>query len=223
MNCRSTNTCAPGTSLSTCSVTRSGGGAGASAGGGGAAAGAAAAPPRARAGPSPSRRGGRAGPRAGPRAKDVPGPQDRGGQAGLRNRALARRSHLDIGVHHGRWMRDADVDEMLGASAAGGLNRGEDRWQVDTLKLRGFLRRRMRRADEMDDRVRGGDSSGKGGRVQRIADDRRRARGNPPRRLGTHERPHAMTAREQGIDEAPPDISGCAGNKNVAWNQTYFS
>jgi hypothetical protein len=111
-------------------------------------------------------------------AEHVPRPQDGCGQTCVGNRALARRSRLDVRVHDGRRLRNADIYEMHRACAPRGVDRGEDRWHIDALKLRRFRRRRMRRANQMDDGIGGCQGRRERRRVEGIAHDGRRAGGD---------------------------------------------
>ena len=113
-------------------------------------------------------------------------------------------------------MRHADVHEMRGAGAARGVDRRENRRQIDALELGGFRRRRMRRAHEVHDRVRGSHPGRERRRVQRVADHGRGAGRGASRRFGSYKRTNTVAARDERLDQASPDVACRAGNKDVS-------
>jgi hypothetical protein len=107
-------------------------------------------------------------------AEHVPWPEDRGSEPGIRNGPLPCRPRRDVGMHHGRGMRHAHIHQMCGPRSPRGLDRRENRRQIDLLEFRGLRRRRMRRSDEVHDGVGGCDDWRKRRRVERVAHDCRR-------------------------------------------------
>src|SRR6185436_20778945 len=76
-------------------------------------------------------------------------------------------------------------------------------------------RARARGAHELHERVRGRDGAGESGGVDGVADTDVAAAGKAPLRALSHERPHAMAAREQARDQPAAQVSRAPGDEDV--------
>ena len=83
---------------------------------------------------------------------------------------LALGAHREVGAHHRRRLRHADVHEVLDPRGGRGAGRLAHRDQVHLAELPRLGRAGARRADELHEGVRGLDGRDEGHAVERIAD-----------------------------------------------------
>src|SRR6185503_20497922 len=76
--------------------------------------------------------------------------------------------------------------------------------------------RRMRRPDEMHDRIGPGHRRCERGCIERVADGRGHAGGRTAERLGTSECTDVVAAREQRGDQPATDVAGAPCNEYVS-------
>ena len=133
-------------------------------------------------------------------------------------RRFAGRARRDVGVHHRRGLRDADVDEMGDASPA---SPRATLARIDARSTRsnscGLRRIGMRRADEMHERRAARDRVARSVAASSASPvDRGRARGHarPATRARERARPRCPRRSERG-DQRVPDVPGAAGDENV--------
>jgi hypothetical protein len=113
-------------------------------------------------------------------------------------------------------MGDAYVDEVIDAPIAGGGERRAEGYRIDGAELIAFPRRRVRRADQMDQRGAGTYGIGEGVAAKSVTDDHFAAERQPPVRSWPGERADGMPAREKFRDQRGSDVAGASANKNGA-------
>jgi hypothetical protein len=87
------------------------------------------------------------------RAQYVPGTKNCSAKPRVANYRLARGTHLDVRLHNGSGLCDADVHKMRHSCLLGRRDGSLQRHQVDRMKALGLPRRRMRRSDQVNVRV----------------------------------------------------------------------
>ena len=151
-----------------------------------------------------------------PRTEHVPRAQEGRRDAALANARLSRLAHGDVGLHHRSGLRHADVDEMLDARSARRHERGIDRGQVHRAEARRLGRAGMRRADEMDQRVRRRELVRERPGLERVSHNGFGAGGNVLHALPPSQGPHAVPAAEQDRCQGPAHIAGRSGDEDAA-------
>ena len=111
-----------------------------------------------------------------------------------RNAASASTARLDVGVHHRRGMRHADVDDVRNAGARRGARGDFGRGEIDFAKLPGLAWIGARRANQMHQRVTRRQRLGKVVCRERVANDLRHFPRERMRGSGPDERLHPMAA-----------------------------
>ena len=117
------------------------------------------------------------------RSEHVPRAQQRRGESGVGDRGFARDARGDVRAHRGRWLRDADVDEMRdrrACRAASTLARIEARSTRSNSSCFRWIR--MRRSDEVHERRAAGERRNE----RRRARAHRRRRRSRPRGNSAH-------------------------------------
>src|SRR4029453_16358365 len=87
--------------------------------------------------------------------------------------------------------------------------------QINRAELGRLRRTRMRRANEVNERIRGSDTRSPVRRVERVADDGFGTRGQPAHRLRAHECTDGVTSPDKQIDQRAAQVPGAAGHENV--------
>ena len=145
-----------------------------------------------------------------------PGPITYQGRTKVASRAaradqrLALRARHEIGAHHRRGLRHAEIDEVTNARVYRGGERSAGRCKVDAQELRRFRGARMRDTDEVHQCIRTSYLGLISARVQRVAHDHSATRGQ--RRLAPrpYEPRHRVAAGHERRNERPADVAGSA-------------
>lgn len=87
------------------------------------------------------------------RAEDVPWPKNRGIQGRRGNGSFALRTYLDVSLHDGRRVSDAQVDKVPGACFGCGPNSCHPGGQIDSPELGRFSWTGMRNTHQLNERV----------------------------------------------------------------------
>jgi hypothetical protein len=83
----------------------------------------------------------------------IPWPNECGWNTCLAQQRLALRSHGDKGLHYGSWTSHTQINKVTHPRLARHLGRHLNRDEIDLLKLFRFRRTRVRRADQMHERM----------------------------------------------------------------------
>lgn len=118
-------------------------------------------------------------------AEDIPGAENGSVEAAVEEELFAVAADVDIGAHDGSGMGDADIEEVVGAGGAGGLEGGLERSLVDGAELSGFGGAGVRDTGEVDVGAVGGDGAEERDDVEGVSRDRGAAEGEFSDGLGT--------------------------------------
>jgi len=148
------------------------------------------------------------------RPKHVPRAQDGNVHPTRQQGLLALGTHRDVALHHGRGMRNAQVDKMLNAGFARGFHGSQSGRAINRLELRRLGWAGMRYADQLYESLAWRYQASVSRRLECIA----RYRLATGRQLllasRTHQRSHVMSTRDQLLDHRPADVSGAAGDED---------
>ena len=112
-------------------------------------------------------------------------------------------------------MRDAHVNEMIDSYLTRRIDARADGNQIDFFELIGFAGRRVRRSDQMNQRVARVQCGCDRLIVERITDNSRSALGHTRNGVRAREHAHTMTTRDQWRNEIAADISGAACDEYI--------
>ena len=99
--------------------------------------------------------------------------------------------------------------------ALGRVDRRTDGNQIDFFELIGLGRSRMRRSDQMNDRIAWSERRRDRIPIERITGHRRRPGGYAAERLLARQHAHAMAARHKKRNEMLTDITRAAGDEDI--------
>jgi hypothetical protein len=145
----------------------------------------------------------------------VPRTQNAGRDAAGADQRFAFRARGDVGAHHRRRLRDAEINEVR---YPGLDRRGERRAcgsEIDAAERLGLCRTRMRHADKMNQRIDGTDLRRITRGIERVADNDATSRCQPLYRGLPRQRGNAMAARHQFRNQTTADVAGGAGHEDV--------
>ena len=145
------------------------------------------------------------------RAKDVPRAKDGCVHAALPQEIFALGAHLYIGLHHGCWMRDAEIDEVMDAGLRSSTNGAAGGDEVDAAELGSFGGAGMGDSDQLNEGVGGLDLLSVGVAVESITENwlatgRELVFGSSARKTADF-----VTAAQELSDQRASKIAGAAG------------
>ena len=145
------------------------------------------------------------------RAKDVPRAKDGCVHAALPQEIFALGADLYICLHHGRWVSDAQVNEMLDAGLGSGANGAAGGDEVDAAELGSFGGAGMGDSDQLNEGVGGLDLLSVGVAVEGVAENwlatgRELVFGSSARKTADF-----VTAAQELSDQRASEIAGAAG------------